>query len=95
MAIYLVIGINAMLIALPHIQAQRCSVLIMRLRMSGLEVNMNHMEIIIGLAILTCYHMEEGKVPSSMVGSQDAHLPMLIGQQVNQTIKITIKIMQH
>jgi hypothetical protein len=35
--------------------------------------------------------MEEGKVPSSTNGSQDA-IP--IGLVVNQTIKITIKIMQ-
>ena len=41
--------------------------------------------------------MEEGKVPSSMAGSQDALLPILIGNgQVihNQTMPVTIKIMQ-
>ena len=38
--------------------------------------------------------MEEGKVPSSMAGSQDALLPILIGYQVNQTIPVTLKIMQ-
>ena len=38
--------------------------------------------------------MEEGKVPSSMAGSQDALLPIPIGHQVNQTIGVTIKIMQ-
>ena len=38
--------------------------------------------------------MEEGKVPSSMAGSQDALLPIPNGRQVNQTIPVTIKIMQ-
>ena len=38
--------------------------------------------------------MEEGKVPSSMAGSQDALLPILIGILINQTMPITIKIMQ-
>ena len=38
--------------------------------------------------------MEEGKVPSSMAGSQDALLPIPIGYQVNQTIPVTLKIMQ-
>ncbi len=51
------------------------------------------MLIIIGLVILICYHMEEGKVPSSMDGSQDAILPIPIGRGVNQTIPITMKIM--
>jgi hypothetical protein len=37
--------------------------------------------------------MEEGKVPSSMAGSQDALLPTLIGHQVNQTMVVTMKIM--
>ena len=37
--------------------------------------------------------MEEGKVPSSMAGSQDALLPILIGHQVNQTMNMTEKIM--
>ena len=46
-----------------------------------------------GLVILTCYHMEEGKVPSSMDGSQDALLPTLIGILVIQTITLTMKIM--
>ncbi len=50
-------------------------------------------DIIYGLDILTCYHMEEGKVPSSMAGSQDALLPILIGHHFNQTMKVTIKIM--
>ena len=40
----------------------------------------------IGLVILTCHHMEEGKVPGSMAGSQDALLSSPIGYQVNQTI---------
>jgi len=61
--------------------------------MSGLDLNLE--DILIGLAILTCYHMEEGKVPSSMAGSQDALLPILIGILVAQTIPVTIKIMQH
>ena len=38
--------------------------------------------------------MEEGKVPSSMAGSQDALLPTLIGFLIIQTMPITIKIMQ-
>ena len=80
-----------MLIVLHLIQVQRCFVSIMRLKMSGLDFNLK--EVIFGLAILTCYHMEEGKVPSSMAGSQDALLPILIGHQVNQTITKTIKIM--
>ena len=49
----------------------------------------------IGLVILICYHMEEEKEPSSMAGSQDALLPILIGDIVNQTITGTIKIMLH
>jgi hypothetical protein len=51
----------------------------------------------VGLAILTCYHMEEGKVLSSMAGSQDALLPIPIEefwQQVNQTILVIMKIMR-
>jgi hypothetical protein len=79
-----------MLIVLHHIKAQRCFVLIMRLRMSGLDLKM---EIGTGLVILICYHMEEGKVPGSMDGSQDALLPIPIGRQDNQTIQITMKIM--
>ncbi len=90
LAVHLVLGISAMLIVLHHIRAQRCFVSKMRLKMSGLEFNLEH----IGLDILTCYHMEEGKVPSSMAGSQDALLPTPIGQQVNQTIKMTTKIIQ-
>jgi len=50
--------------------------------------------IVIGLDILTCYHMEEGKVQGSMVGSQDALLPMPIGGQGNQAMPITLKIMR-
>ncbi len=38
--------------------------------------------------------MEEGKVPSSMAGSQDALLPIPIGHQVNQIMPITLKIVQ-
>ena len=59
--------------------------------MSGCGLNMA--VVVIGLVILTCHHMEEGKVPSSMAGSQDALLPTPIGGQVNQTISITLKIM--
>ena len=58
--------------------------------MSGLDLNL---QMIFGLAILTCYHMEEGKVPSSMAGSQDALLPILIGMLVNQATVVTMKIM--
>jgi len=50
---------------------------------------------IIGLDILTCHHMEEGEVPSSMVGSQDALLPTPIGDLVNQIIEVAIHILQH
>ncbi len=86
------LGISAMLIVLLLIQVQRCFVSIMWLKMNGLELNL---EVGLILAILTCHHMEEGKVPSSMAGSQDALLPILIGRKVDQTIAITIKIMQH
>jgi len=48
----------------------------------------------IGLAILTCPHIEEGKVPNSMGGSQDALLPTPIGWEINQTITLTMRIMQ-
>jgi hypothetical protein len=58
--------------------------------MSGSDLNL---EIGTGLVILTCHHMEEGKVPSSMDGSQDALLPTLIGILVIQTITLTMKIM--
>ena len=91
LALQLVLGISAMLIVLHHIKMQRCFVLIMRLNMIGCGLNME--ERMVGLDILTCYHMEEGKVPSSMVGSQDALLPILIGGQVNQTIRVTMKTM--
>ncbi len=37
--------------------------------------------------------MEEGKVPSSMAGSQDALLPTPIGLMVNQTIYIPVGLM--
>ena len=49
---------------------------------------------LIGLDILTCHLMEEGKVPSYMDGSPDALLPIPIGLMVNQTINITVRIMQ-
>ena len=86
-----ILGIGAMLIVLDHIRVQRCFVSIMWLKMSGLYLNLK--DTIRGLDILTCYHMEEGKVPSSMAGSQDALLPILIGSQVNQTIPVRMKIM--
>ena len=92
MAQHTVLGISAILIVLLLIQVQRCFVSIMRLKMSGSTLNM---EVGFGLAILTCHHMEEGKVPSSMAGSQDALLPIPIGHQVNQTISKTIKIMHY
>ena len=89
-----VLGISVMLIVFHHIRVQRCFVLTMQMKMLGscrkVMIIKYH---IIGLAILTCYHMEEGKVPSSMAGSQDALLPILIGHQVNQTIAVTMKIM--
>jgi len=90
LAVQLVLGISAMLIVLHLIQVQRCFVSIMRLKILGLDLNL---ESGIGLAILTCHHMEEGKVPSSMAGSQDALLPTLIGSLFHQTISITMKIM--
>jgi hypothetical protein len=52
------------------------------------------MEVGFGLVILTCYHMEEGKVPGSIAGSQDALLPILIGILVNQTMPVIMQIMQ-
>jgi len=88
-----VLGISAMLIVLQHhIRVQQCFVSIMLLRILGYILNLE--ELIFGLVILTCYHMEEGKVPSSMAGSQDALLPTPIGILVNQTIGLTMKIMQ-
>jgi hypothetical protein len=89
--VHMVLGISAMLIVLHLIQVQRCFVSIMLLKMSSLDLIYNIGIIIIGLATLTCYHVEEVKVPSSMAGSQDALLPIPIGHQVNHTI--TIKIM--
>jgi hypothetical protein len=91
--IYLVPGISAMLIVLHLIRVQQCFVTIMRLKMSGLVLILNLQEVGCGLAILTCYHMEEGKVPSSMAGSQDALLPIPIGILINQTMPVTMKIM--
>jgi len=64
-AAQVVLGISAMLIVLHHIQEQRCFVSIMRLKILGLDLVLLT---IIGLAILTCHHMEEGKVPSSTAG---------------------------
>ena len=92
LVVQLVLGISAILIV-PHlIWVQRCYVSIMRLKMIGCGLNME--DRMVGLAILTCYHMEEGKVPSSMAGSQDALLPLLIGMLVNQTITLIMKIMR-
>jgi len=91
------LGISATLGVLLLIRVQRCFVSTMRMRMLGLGLNIKFIQIGFGLAILTCYHMEEGKVPSSMAGSQDALLPTLIGKgQVihNQTMPVTVKIMQ-
>jgi len=62
----------------------------MRLKILGLNLNMQDK---FGLAILTYHHMEEGKVPSSMDGSQDALLPSPIGMLVNQIISVIMKIM--
>ncbi len=90
LAVQLVLGISAILIVLQDIRVQRCFVSITRLKIVGSILNME--DRMVGLAILTCYHMEEGKVPSSMAGSQDALLPTLIGRLVNQIIRIIMKI---
>ncbi len=92
MVVQLVLGISAMLIVLLLTQVQRCFVSIMRLKMIGCTLNMV-VVILFGLDILTCYHMEEGKVPSSMAGSQDALLPIPTGVLIDQTITVTTKIM--
>ena len=78
-------------IVLHPIRVQLCFVSKMRLRIHGLDLHIQHQRDI-GLVILTCYHMEEGKVPSSINGSQDAHLPTLIGHQVSQTMAVERKI---
>ena len=88
----MVLGISAILIVLDHFRVQRCFVSIMRLKIIGLYLSINQ-NIRFGLVLLTCHHMEEGKVPSSMAGSQDALLPTLIGSQENQTTPVTMKIM--
>jgi hypothetical protein len=49
----------------------------------------------VGLTIITCYHMEEGKVLSSMAGSQDALLPTTINTEITQTMTLTVKIMYY
>ena len=49
----------------------------------------------VGLVILACYHMEEGKVLSIIAGSQDALLPTLIGTEITQTMTLTVKIMYY
>ena len=91
----MVLGISAMLIVLHLIQVQRCFVSMMRLKILGSTLNLEELGLnLFGLDILTCHHMEEGKVPSSMAGSQDALLPILIGILMNQTIKIIMKIMR-
>ncbi len=92
LVINLVLGISAILIVLHLIRVQQCFVSIIMLKISLLEIVFN-MDIICGLDILTCYHMEEGKVPSSMAGSQDALLPIPIGGHNHQTITVTMKIM--
>ncbi len=65
--------------------------------MYGRNLNMKHFvrlaQHLVGLAILTCYHMEMGKVPSNMAGSQDALLPLKNGDQVFQTMRIIMQIM--
>ena len=91
LVVHMVLGISAMLIVLHHrIRVHQCFVSIMRLKLLGLHLNMEDK---FGLVILTCYHMEEGKVPSSMAGLQDALLPTPIGHQVHQTMPVTMKIM--
>jgi hypothetical protein len=102
LVVQVVLGISAILIVLHLIQVLRCFVSIMRIKISGLEIIKQMwmmimiiiLKIICGLATLTCYHMEEGKVPSSMVGSQDALLPIPTGMQINQTMSVTMKIGQ-
>jgi hypothetical protein len=89
-----VLGISAKLGVLLLIRVQRCFVSIIGMRMLGLDLNIIFIQIGFGLDIRTCYHMEEGKVPGSMVGSQDALLPLPIGTSTNQTMAVTIKIMQ-
>ena len=92
MGLIKVLGISVILIVLHHhIRVHQCFVFVMRLNSLGSLVNL--LEDIIGLVILTCYHMEEGKVPSSMDGSQDALLPTPIGILINQTMPVTEKIM--
>ena len=75
---------SAITIVLQHIREQRCFVSVLRLRTLGwyLDLVWNT-----GLVILTCYRMVKGKVPSSMVGSQDVLLPTPIGMVVNQTMR--------
>jgi len=92
LAVQLVLGISAMLIVLHLIRVQLCFVSIMRVRIVGCGLNME--DRMVGLDILTCHHMEEGKVPSSMAGSQDALLPTLIGRLMNPTIPVIMKIMR-
>jgi hypothetical protein len=92
MVVKKVLGRCAMLIVLHFIRVQRCFVSIMRMKILGLDLNMDQKNT--GLAILTCNHMEEVKVPSSMAGSQDALLPIPIGKKIDQTMPITMKIMQ-
>ena len=80
-----------LIVPLPHhIQAQRCFVFVMPLKMIGLDLNMEEHHLL--LVILTCYHMEEGKVQSSINGSQDVLLPTPIGHMANLTICIIVKI---
>ncbi len=92
LVVQLVLGISAIIFVVLMIRLQRCFVSMMLLKIVGLHLSINQY-LRFGLAILTCHHMEEGKVPSSMAGSQDALLFIPIGMQVNQTMPITMKIM--
>jgi len=86
------LGISAMLIVQLHIRVQRCFVYVNRLKVHGLELNLM---VTSGLVTLTCLHMEEGRAPSSIAGSQDALLTIPVdGHLVNQTMPLTMKIMQ-
>ena len=84
------LGISAMLIVQPHIRVQRCFVYVNRLKVHGLNLNLIVKS---GLVTLTCLHMEEGRAPSSIAGSQDALLTIPVdGHLMNQTMAVTMKI---
>jgi len=76
LAVLVVHGCSVIHIVRHQIRMQPCFVSKARLIMHGLQVIIQHH---IGLVILTCHPMEEGKVLNSMAGLQDAHLPSLIG----------------